>query len=406
MEHCCVSLLDSEKIMSLLRKAVFFLFALLVVLVPVTVYAQDIKLATFQESAQILVDKARSQNVTASITLQTTSNQEFRVPNEIEQKILDNPRILSVVLTNEESCVLGVVDKSCIIVNISRDPEDKGIIAIQNSSKTVANTVINDLNKLFDTNAEFNSAFVNVDDTTNKSLETSGAVSGRGTISVSYTMDNQDTSSMYEKMSAILLAKPIRDSGGFYSTAQELSKIDNSKMTVSLIPQKSRSSILYQIKVSMDYPNYAGSLNQINPLELLKTQKLERSLYFSSAFYPLNSIIQVAVISKEPISVDSVKGNVIPTEVKDGVMIPNDITNAGWVFDSSTGEKIEANYIFGKKQSINANEIGFSIIGGNQTGKMTPIKPETQFDQSFIVLIVIVIAAAGAIMFYLKGYKK
>jgi len=36
-------------------------------------YSQEINLATFQETAQIIIDKSISQNVTASITLQSTS---------------------------------------------------------------------------------------------------------------------------------------------------------------------------------------------------------------------------------------------------------------------------------------------------------------------------------------------
>ena len=50
----------------------------------------DPQLATFQETAQILVDKRVSNNVTASITLQSTSNQEFRIPSILEQIVLDN----------------------------------------------------------------------------------------------------------------------------------------------------------------------------------------------------------------------------------------------------------------------------------------------------------------------------
>lgn len=380
------------------------IFLPIIILIPSMVYAQEAKLATFQESAQILVDKAISQNVTASVTLQTTSNQEFRISNELEQKIRDDPRILSMVFTNEESCVLGVVDQSCVIVNVTRDPEAKGVIAIQDSAKAVGSEVIGDLNKLLDIDAKFHSAFVNVDDKTNAALETSGVVSGKRTISVVYTMANQDTYSTYEKMTALLLAKPIRDAGGFYKTAQELSKAENSKMTIALIPQK--SSILYQIKVSLDYPNYASSLSSIKPLELLKTKELNRSLYFSSAFYPLNSIIQVAIISKEPIAVNDVKGNIIPTEDREGITVPKDITNAGWVFDSTSGEKIEANYIFGKKQSVALNEISFGILEGNQTGKLNEIKPDMQFDQSAVVLIVIVVVAGGAAVYYLKGYRK
>jgi hypothetical protein len=38
-------------------------------------YAQKPQLATFQEIAQVIVDQKLSNNVTASVTLQSTSNQ-------------------------------------------------------------------------------------------------------------------------------------------------------------------------------------------------------------------------------------------------------------------------------------------------------------------------------------------
>ena len=56
-----------------------------------------------------------------------------------------------------------------------------------------------------------------------KLLETSGVVSGRGIVSVVYTMPMEDTSSMYEKISAMLIPKIIRDGGGFYDVAKDLS---------------------------------------------------------------------------------------------------------------------------------------------------------------------------------------
>ena len=50
-------------------------------------YSQEIRLATFQETAQIIIDQRISQNVTASITLQSTSVQEIKIPAELEQRI-------------------------------------------------------------------------------------------------------------------------------------------------------------------------------------------------------------------------------------------------------------------------------------------------------------------------------
>ena len=98
-------------------------------------YSQETSLATFQETAQVIIDKSISQNVTASIALQSTSIQEIKIPVELEQKIRENDRITSIVVTNQNRCILGVFDESCIIINIARDPANKGIFEIQNSTK-------------------------------------------------------------------------------------------------------------------------------------------------------------------------------------------------------------------------------------------------------------------------------
>ena len=117
-------------------------------------YSQEVSLATFQETAQIIVDKSISQNVTASITLQSTSIQEIKIPAELEQKIREDKRIKAIILTNQDQCVLGVVDQSCIMINVERNPADKGIIAIQDSTKEIAELYINEINQAFDTDAK------------------------------------------------------------------------------------------------------------------------------------------------------------------------------------------------------------------------------------------------------------
>ncbi|MFB5638318.1 MAG: hypothetical protein ACE5RF_07895, partial [Nitrosarchaeum sp.] len=114
------------------------------------VYSQEMSLATFQETAQVLIDK-NTQNVTASISLQSTSTQEIRIPPELEQRIREQDKITSIIFTNEDKCVLGVVNKSCIIINVERDPADKNFLAIQNSSKNIAKLFIDDINQALDT---------------------------------------------------------------------------------------------------------------------------------------------------------------------------------------------------------------------------------------------------------------
>jgi len=362
-------------------------------------YSQEMKLATFQETAQVVVDKSISKNVTASITLQSTSIQEIKIPSELEQKIREDTRVTSVILTNQNQCVLGVYDQSCIIINVLRDPADKNFPAIQNSTKRVAELFIDDLNHTFDTKAKFNSIFIQTGDKLGSAFETSGTISGRGTVSAVYTLPMEDTSSMYEKISVLVLPKIIRDSGGFYEIAKNLSKEEKSKMTFSIIPTGNKS--LLQLKLSVDYPNTAESVNEISPLEFLKTDELKRSNYFSSGFYPLNSILQVAVLSSEPTKISNVRGSIVETQLVDGEKIPKEVTKNGWVFDPEEGKIIQGKYIFGEKTSISKNELIFSIGNGTNQGE----KP-FQFDDSIIIVIIITAIAIGAAIFYLKGYKK
>ena len=135
-------------------------------------FSQEVGLATYQETAQIIIDKSISQNVTTSITLQSTSIQEIKISAELEQKIRENKRIEAVIVTNEKQCVLGVVEESCIIINVERNPEIRGIFAIQDETKEVAEQYIDEINQMFDTDAKFHSVYVHSNDEANSALET------------------------------------------------------------------------------------------------------------------------------------------------------------------------------------------------------------------------------------------
>jgi len=357
----------------------------------IDVHAQEVKLATFQETAQVFFDQLISGNVTASITLQSTSNQEIRIPSELEQKIRENERIIAVILTNEEQCVLGVQDDACILINISRVESEKGIFAIQDSAKEIGNSIIDDVNRVLDTNAEFHSVYIIPVGETTRELETSGVVSGKGTVSIVYTLPKEDTYSMYEKISTILIPPVIRESGGFYDIARKLSSEDNAAMTFSILPRENSS--LYQLKLSVDYPGFLN-YDLISPLEFLKTDELKRSNYFSDDFYPLNSILLVVILLSEATSVNEVNANIVPSQVVGGEKIPTDLTVDGWIFDPESGNKIDGKYLFGEKFSVSKNELLFTL-GSAQLN-----------DSSLLVIIIIVILAGGAAAFYLKGYKK
>jgi hypothetical protein len=368
-------------------------------------FAKEPQLATFQETAQILIDQSRSNNVTASIALQTTSNQEIRIPTELAKKIESTDRLLAVIVTSEERCVLGVQDESCIMINISREGIEGGIFAIQDEGRLVGDSLIDDINAALDTSAKFHSVFLHHKDDSNVLLDTSGIISGRGTISAVYTMPREDTQAMYEKFSALLLPKIIRDSGGFYDIAKKISSEPTARMTLSIIPQNGIS--LFQLKVSVDYPNTALETKNISPLELLHIDELKRSDYFSRDFYPLNSLLKIVILSPEPLQIDKVNTNIVPEVIRDGERLP-EFTNDGWFFDQSSGEKIEATYLFGEKTSIGKNELVLttSPLDGTAGNGIESPTLSTEIDSMQIIILVgIIIAAAGASIFYFKGFK-
>ncbi len=386
----------------LLFVAVFLLFATNLA------SAQKPQLATFQEISQVIVDQKLSNNVTASVTLQSTSNQEIRIPSELEKKILATENLIAVVVTSEERCVLGVEFDSCILINISREGIEGGIVAIQDRAKEVGNSLIDELNTALDTDAQFHSVFVHFEDESNVALGTSGVVSGRGTVSAVYTMPKEDTASMYEKLTSILLPQVIRDSGGFYNTAKNLAVQQNAKMTFSIIPENQIA--LYQIKLTVDYPNSADDIMVVDPLKFLKTEKLERSNYFSQGFYPLNSLFQLIVLPQESLRVKEVNSKIIPTTLKDGEEFPSDITQKGWAFLSESGDRIEAMYLFGKDFTATKEELVLKLISADST---EPIKENItgsgfeEIDLSQVYIIAGIVAAAGiAIGFYLKGFRE
>ena len=268
-------------------------------------------------------------------------------------------------------CIRSEHNESCILINVKRNPDDKNFLQVQNRTLQIAEEFIDEINEIFDTKAKLHSTFIHSNDDTSIALETSGVISGRGTISAVYTMPMEDTDSMYEKISAILIPKIIRESGGFYDVAKNLSSQDYSKMTFSIIPTENKS--LLQLRLSINYPQMASEINEISPLEFLKTNELKRSDYFSSGFYPLNSIIQVVVLESEDTKVSDVKGNITPTQIIDGERIPTDITMKGWVFDPQEGQRIQGKYIFGKDTTVNEKELEFSL-GGEQLQTQTTRK--------------------------------
>jgi hypothetical protein len=340
---------------------------------------------------------------TTSITLLSSNLQEIKIPSELEQRIRENQRIQAVIITNQNNCILGVYDQSCILINIERNPEDKGINAIQDSSRKLADSYIDEINQVFDTNAEFLQVYIHTNDATNQAFDTSGIISGGGIISAVYTMPMEDTGLMYDELSSMLISKSIRDGEGFYSIAKVLSKEQNAKMSFSIIPTESKSLLQLRVSVDNQIPvetQTDETISKISPLEFFNIENINRSNYFSTGNYPLNSIFQIIILSNNETNVSDVKGTIIPTQTIDGIEMPTEVTKKGWIFDPQKGELIQGKFIFGESTSVNKNELKFSLGGNSLQSK------EIELDESTAVVIIITIVSIGAAIFYLKGYKK
>ena len=64
--------------------------------------AQEPKLETFREFAEVIIDQRLSNNVTSAITLLSTDNREIRVPSVLVKDIQNQTKVYSVIITNEE----------------------------------------------------------------------------------------------------------------------------------------------------------------------------------------------------------------------------------------------------------------------------------------------------------------
>jgi hypothetical protein len=379
-------------------RRIFIVFLLsLAVVYGANAFAEEPRLATFHETATVLVDQKLSNNVTASIALQTTSLHEFQITPELDAKIRNNTNIVAVVITNEDQCVLGVQDSVCVMVNVKRQEGEGGIKEAQTKAKEAGDALIGDLNSFFGMDAKFHSVFIHYDDSANRILDTQGQVSGRGTVSAVYTIPFQSSDYLFNRLSGTLIPTQIRNMGGFYDIAQGLSKDDGSRVTFTILPQGQVS--VMQLKVAEKYSNSAKQLTDVEPLKYLKVNEIKKSDYYKVGFFPLNSIVHVVILPSDESAVASAS-KTISSIVKNNQTIPASLEGSGWFFNSNSGKKIEAMYLFGKDYSASGSDLKISF------GKKTLSMPASIGLTEIGILVGIGAAAAGAVVYYLKGIRK
>ncbi len=366
------------------------------------VYAQQPQLATYRETAQVLVDDKIQNQTTAFVTLTSTSPLEMRVPTSLDEKISNAANVTSVAITNANSCVEGVNDQTCIIFTIYSPSliESYNITKIQTTGRAIGDTLINDTNKAFLLNASFWSVYVQPKGELSSALGTSGALVGNRTISVVYTAPYVKSSYLFDQLTSILLPSQIRNGGGFYDVAKNLANSDNSTVTFAITPTVTNQT-LYQLQVSTHSP-IKGKITTIRPLDYFGVSQLNRSSYFSGGFFPLNSLFQIAILSNNVTSIVSHGGEIVPTNNQG---IPTDLTKAGWVFSPASGQQITGIYIFGTTTSAANNDLTLEIGPTSSqpiTQPPTGITPANNPDYSMYFIIGILIAAVSAVYLFIR----
>lgn len=375
----------------------------------VSAYAQQPQLASYRETAHILVDEKIQNQTTAFITLASSSPVEMRVPSELNEKIKNTANVTSVVITNADRCIPGIQDMGCVIIVINSPSliETYNIFTIQSTAHKIGDTLIGDINKAFALNAEFNNVYVNPKGDLSSSLGTSGVVSGNRTISVVYTMSRPDSSYLFDGLTAILIPKQIRDDGGFFNTAQKMAQDSNSTVSFAITPGQDAS--LSQLQVSKHIP-IKNKVTSINPLTIFGVDKLEKSNYFSVGFFPLNSILEVTAISKDNIAITDHGGNLAPTTIKNGQKFPSDLTKSGWIIDPESGSTVNAIYLFGTTPSITSDQASLTLGSmsssqdqptQNQPTQINTIPAPTKSSNDYSIYTLIGIIAAGGAAVYL-----
>ena len=377
-------------------------------------YAQQFEKATFQESLTIIYDQKFSESIITSIGFETTDNNEIKFPNEVIEKINSNEKIRSVVFTNAGECVIGVTtEQQCIMINFSYEElkGDGGIRMVQDSAKEMANLLIEDLNKIFRTNTEFHSVFIHTTDNANTLLETSGVVSGRGSVSATYVTDKSATDFLFTDLTGVLIPKTIREGGGFYDISEKVSKNDDSIISISIIPNE--NSNLYMFKIAQEIKEKSDDVSSINILENFGIDEISRTNYFDKRNVPLNSVIHLVIIPDENRKVNAISTHAITDLTK----IEN-VMEKGWFLNSPAGEMIDLRFLFGESKTVLAKELLVETAPWDMQSEMTlysvenieedVIEEENQDveDQSqYAVLGIIIAIGIAAAIFYLKGYK-
>jgi len=329
---------------------------------------------SLKEHLQIIIDQREFKN-RISIVLMSENPADIQLPDNIEA-ISSNPKIFSMIITNEFACAPTKIDKACVIIEVEREGLGDNFVEMKKNALEITDEIVADGIIIFA--PEFYSL----------TFQPKGGLSGveldrlgpKGEVArVVYTIHLQSTGQLFNALTTVLLSNDIRTSGGFYDIAEKLSENYFSEFTVTIIPLE--NEMLRELHISLLCSNEIRELvncdrlydeltpgdqegkideqiarGDISPLDIMQVENISRSKIFLDEFLPLNSVIQVLILSEEDLQVKSVNSNVI-----ENLQHLGDIQESGWFFISKAGQAIDARYIFGQESSVSKNDLAFSI---------------------------------------------
>jgi len=329
---------------------------------------------SLKEILQIIIDQREFKN-RISVSLMSKNPADIQLPDNIEA-ISSNPKIFSMKITNEFACAPTQIDKACVVIEVERAGLGDNLAEIKKNAyetadKIVADGVIIFAPELYSITIQPKSGLSEVE------LERLGV---RGeVVNVLYTIHKQPTNQLFTALTTMLLSNDIRTSGGFYNIAEKLS--ENYFSEFSVVVTKFENDMLRELHISLLCSNeirelvncerlyneliagaQEGKIDEqiargyVSPLDFIQVENINRSKIFIDEFLPLNSVIQVMILSEEDLQVKSVNTNEI-----ENLQHIGDIQESGWFFISKSGQKIDGRYIFGHEFSVSKNDLAFSI---------------------------------------------
>ena len=387
------------------KTAFLLMIVLSLVIFTPFVFGQELKKATWLERVSVIYDQKFSNKITSSVVFQTLNNNEIQFSDQLLEKLSSHEEVRLITFMNKGECVMGVkLNEQCILISMDYEmlKGDGGINALQEKGTEIADGLISDVNTAFNLDTKFHSIWIISPGAENMLSEYSGS---GGLVNAVYTMPKQETSLIFENFSESLILQDIINAGGFYDTAKHLANHpDNTSITVSIIKERDQHMLLFKVS-QVNFTFKTIDVSQINPLENMGLEKIERTEYFQDLFVPLNSVLQVIIVPTEPSKISSVETNVIQK-----LESVEDVSEKGWYFASTSYDKIDARFLFGMEKNVSADELIMTVkpeISLNDNFSVENIQVNQQNGgEQYAVLIVIIVAAIGAVLFYLKGYKR